>query len=131
MLTRYSRCIGSIRLSRKTSAYSPSVGRNITANSVVYGGLMYFFAMSAANSFILPFSTACAAFTASALPCSYASIKFVYASAGNFESMGSSTVPSSAGSFIANSTRSLVACFTFAFTSYCSGAIISPSIAPS
>ena len=92
---------------------------------------MYFFAISAPNSFILLLSTFCAALTASALPCSYASIRFVYASAGNFESTGSSTYPSSAGSFMANSTLSPLASLTFAFTSYCSGAIISPNIAPS
>ena len=111
------------------SAYSPSVGRNITAKAVVFGGSIYFWFMSRAIALRLCTSSALADFMRSRSALSYASMTREYTSMGNFESMGISTPsPSSEGSFTANST--FVPRFMGASRIYWSGESISSSMEP-
>ena len=110
---RYSRCNKSSKpASRATSAYKPSVGKNITAKSVVYGGATYFSLMVLASNLIWRNKSLRALSSAAVSAISCASCIRSYCSFGNFASIGNHTTSSALsprpGSLIANSTMSLL-----------------------
>ena len=125
-LTRRSWSLSSKPGWRNTSAYRLSLGKNIIAKSVVYGGDTYFETINfACVSTALP-SARPAALIPSRSDSSWASIRRSYSSFGNLASIGSQTTCSSSvlpGRRIANSTCASLPGTVLTLRPYCSGVI--------
>ena len=116
---------------RTTSAYSPSLGRYMTAKSVVTGGRMYFLAMDSACVLTARSRFLRARSSPSRSARSEAETSRSNSSTGNLLSTGRYISPSLAGRTMAKSTMELSRGLSLTLRRYCSGASICSSRASS